>query len=242
LNVYFLNEATTAMPATTVLAGAKLEGYLRAATERIESASMVEVGFIKRATETDGTPVVQIAQINEFGGTVTVPEREVTLHRKLGRDGEFLRGGRFLKAAQSNFATTHTVPAHTVTIPARPFFRTMVAKGSPHWGGDLGRVLVAVKYDADRALNLMGEEINGRLIESIRDFADPPNAGSTVAKKGFNDPRCIPEHCSRARVGASITDRRVTNEFARHCWVLCSAGQSVGHGVDRGFDRLDDGA
>jgi hypothetical protein len=176
------------MSAATVSGGEKLQAYLRAATAKLEAAGTLEVGFMGRATEADGTPVVQVATINEFGGTASVPVHEVTVHRKPGRDGELLRGGRFVKAAQSNFVSTHDVPAHTVTIPPRPFFRSMIAKESPHWGSDLGKVLVATHYDADRALGLMGEEINGELIESIRDFANPPNAPSTIAKKGVDNP------------------------------------------------------
>ncbi|WP_233868714.1 hypothetical protein [Paraburkholderia adhaesiva] len=174
--------------AATITGGAKLEAVLRAATAKLAAAGTLEVGFMSRATEADNTPVVEVATVNEFGGTVNVPAHETTVYRKLGREGELLRGGRFVKAQQSNFATTHEVPAYTVTIPPRPFFRSMVAKESPHWGGDLGKALVAVNYDADRALDLMGEEINGALIESIRNFTDPPNAPSTIAKKGGDDP------------------------------------------------------
>lgn len=176
------------MAAATIAGGAKLEAYLRAATAKLEAAGTLEVGFMSRATEADRTPVAEVATVNEFGATVSVPAHETTVFRKLGREGELLRAGRFVKAKESNFATTHTVPAYTVTIPPRPFFRSMVAKESPHWGSDLGRVLVAVNYDADRALDLMGEEINGELIESIRNFSDPPNAPSTIAKKGVDNP------------------------------------------------------
>lgn len=176
------------MSKATVTGGNRLAAVLRTMAAKLSGDNMVEVGFIKAATEDDGTPVPLIAAINEFGGTVTIPEREVTIHRRLGREGEMLRGGRFVKAAQSNYATTHTVPEYTVKIPPRPYFRNMIAKESPHWGDDLGKVLVATNYDIERSLDLMGEEMNGELIESIRDFTDPPNAPSTIAKKGYDSP------------------------------------------------------
>jgi hypothetical protein len=34
----------------------------------------------------------------------------------------------------------------------------------------------------------MGENVKGQLQKSIRDMKDPPNAKSTVAQKGFDDP------------------------------------------------------
>jgi hypothetical protein len=72
--------------------------------------------------------------------------------------------------------------------PARPFFRTMVKTESGHWGSDLAKVLEATNYDAAQSLALMGEEIKGELTQSIRDWSDPPNAPSTIAKKGFDKP------------------------------------------------------
>ncbi|WP_233874052.1 hypothetical protein [Paraburkholderia adhaesiva] len=116
--------------AATITGGAKLEAVLRVATAKLAAAGTLEVGFMSEATEADNTPVVEVATVNEFGGTVNVPAHETTVYRSLGRAGDLLRGGRFVKAKQSNFATTHEVPAYTVTIPPRPFFRSMVAKES----------------------------------------------------------------------------------------------------------------
>ncbi|RQR70526.1 hypothetical protein DIE10_36220 [Burkholderia sp. Bp9011] len=81
-----------------------------------------------------------------------------------------------------------TVPAYTVTIPPRPFFRTMIANEHDHWGDDLGKILVANDYDVPHLLDQLGESIAGALVQSIRDFKEPPNARSTVATKGFDDP------------------------------------------------------
>jgi hypothetical protein len=172
--------------------GARLDAYLRELAAKLDADGTprtLEVGFMEGATEPDGTSIPMIAALNEFGGTVTIPARETTLHRSLNEaTGEFRKSGRFVRRGQSNFATTHTVPAYTVTIPPRPFFRSMIAKESPHWGADLGRLLVANGYDADHALDQMGESIAVELQQSIRDFRTPANAPSTVARKGFDDP------------------------------------------------------
>lgn len=67
----------------------------------------------------------------------------------------------------------------------RPFFRRMISKESPHWGEDLGKLLVAHHYDAVAALNPLGEEIHGELVQSIQDLYSPPLAESTIKRKKF---------------------------------------------------------
>ena len=72
--------------------------------------------------------------------------------------------------------------------PPRPFFRGMIAQESPHWGKDLGELLKSEDYDASKALALMGNEIEGELVESIQTLTDPPLAPSTIVAKGFDKP------------------------------------------------------
>jgi hypothetical protein len=63
--------------------------------------------------------------------------------------------------------------APRASIPPRPYFRTMVKAESPHWGPDLGKLLKANKFDASRALALLGEQIRGELQQSIVDTNTP---------------------------------------------------------------------
>jgi len=72
--------------------------------------------------------------------------------------------------------------------PARPFFRRMIAEKSPEWGDDIGKIALAVNYDAPVLFRLMGERIKDQLQGSIRDFTDPALAQSTIARKGFDKP------------------------------------------------------
>lgn len=66
-----------------------------------------------------GTNVVYAA-IHQFGGQITVPERQQTLHFKTSkRTGQKLQG--FRKAGKADVHVATTIPAHSVTIPARPF-------------------------------------------------------------------------------------------------------------------------
>jgi len=76
----------------------------------------------------------------------------------------------------------------TSRIPARPFFRTMIRTKSSGWGPKLANVLKSTDYDGGRSMALMGQEIQGQLQERINQGFPPPNAPSTVAKKGFDHP------------------------------------------------------
>lgn len=76
----------------------------------------------------------------------------------------------------------------TSTAPARPFFRTMIAKESPQWANTMAKAAKATNYDGPKVLALMGEDIKGALQQSINDFKDPPLSPATVAAKGFAKP------------------------------------------------------
>jgi len=168
--------------------GAKLKAYLSTMAKQLAKKDEVDVGFLPEATYPDDVPVAYIAAIQEYGGTWQIPAHQVEVFRRLKKNGEFARGGRFVKKAQANIVTTHDVADYTVTIPPRPFFRTMIAKNSPSWGPALGALLVASNFDSAKALSQIGDEMAGQLQDSIRDFTDPPNAPSTIRKKGFNKP------------------------------------------------------
>lgn len=76
----------------------------------------------------------------------------------------------------------------TSKIPARPFFRRMIASENPNWGEKLNGVLKATGYDLNQSLSMLGMDIEGALRQSIIDTNDPPNSVATIAKKGFNNP------------------------------------------------------
>jgi len=79
-------------------------------------------------------------------------------------------------------------------IPPRPFFRTMVQEKSPEWPSAIRSLLKANDYDAKKTLEMTGLAIQGQLQQSIRDWTTPPNAPSTIARKGFNKPLIDTSH------------------------------------------------
>lgn len=165
--------------------GDRLQQYLDGLLARVSSAQAVRVGFLEGQTYPDGTSVPMVAAVNEFGGSMNIPERTQDLNFKVNANtGQ----SRFAKADKANFAQTVTIPAHTVTIPARPFFRTMLGAHAKEWGAQAGKVLKGANFDAKVALERMGTVIQGELQDSIRAMKTPPNAASTAREKGFNNP------------------------------------------------------
>lgn len=70
--------------------------------------------------------------------------------------------------------------------PARPFFRTMIAKNKDHWGDDLAALLKTNDYNTAKALALMGESMRAELQASIREGHFAPLAEATKKAKGFD--------------------------------------------------------
>jgi phage gpG-like protein len=61
------------------------------------------------------------AAIDQFGGRIEREPSEQTIYRKVGKDGEFAKNGRFVKKSRSNFASVHYVGAYVIKMPARPY-------------------------------------------------------------------------------------------------------------------------
>jgi len=84
----------------------------------------VVVGIPASTTEREsGSPITnaELGYIHTYGGTIQVPAHQTTIFRLIDKEGEFLRGGRFVRRDVSNFATSHVVPAHSIDVPPRPF-------------------------------------------------------------------------------------------------------------------------
>ena len=78
--------------------------------------------------------------------------------------------------------------APSKSIPPRPFFRSAIREHAHEWGGQLAGMLRRTEYDVAASLEAVGMVIQGQVQLSIRDTDAPPNAASTIKRKGFNDP------------------------------------------------------
>jgi hypothetical protein len=103
-----------------------------------------------------------------------------------------LRAGFLENATYPDGTPVATVAAAnefgTRRIPARPFFRNMIAAKSDEWAPAIGHLLPQNDYDAPKVLALAGEAIKGQLQQSIRDTNAPPLSPVTIVRKGFDKP------------------------------------------------------
>lgn len=93
----------------------------------------------------------------------------------------------------------------TARIPARPFFRAMIANESPGWGVLLAKSAYYYKFDGDTVMKLMGEKIAEQLQQSIVGWKEPPNAESTIANKGFDKPLIHTGHMQNS-IGYEVSE------------------------------------
>lgn len=168
----------------------------------------VRVGIFESATyaQADKEPlhVAQVAYWNEYGAQIQVPEHQVTVYRLVSeKTGDFRLNGRFVKQSKANFATTHTVPAHTINIPARSFFRKTVRTHKGEWIKALPGLVS--QHGAVKGLELVGEAMKGNLVESIMTWTDPPNSKATIARKGKDAPLRDTMQMSRS-IGVEVSD------------------------------------
>lgn len=168
----------------------------------------VRTGIFEEATyaQTDGErlPVAQVAFWNEYGAQIQVPEHQITVYRLVSeKTGDFRLNGRFVKQSKANFATTHTVPAHTINIPARSFFRKTVRTHKGEWIKALPGLVS--QHGAVTGLKLVGKAMKGDLVESIMTWTDPPNSKATIARKGIDAPLRDTMQMSRS-IGVEVSD------------------------------------
>ena len=168
----------------------------------------VRVGIFENATyaQADKEPlhVAQVAYWNEYGAQIQVPEHQVTVYRLVSeKTGDFRLNGRFVKQSKANFATTHTVPAHTINIPARSFFRKTVRTHKGEWIKALPGLVN--QHGAVKGLELVGEAMKGDLVESIMTWTDPPNSKATISRKGKDAPLRDTMQMTRS-IGVEVSD------------------------------------
>jgi len=82
----------------------------------------------------------------------------------------------------------------TTYAPPRPFFRTMIAEQQDSWGPKLAAAYRGTNGDIERSFDLVGEDIEGALKQSINDLTSPALAPSTVKRKGFSKPLIESSH------------------------------------------------
>ncbi len=64
---------------------------------------------------------VNYPAVHQYGAIIQIPARSQSIYRQLLSSGALAKKGKFVKKEKSNFASNVTLPAYSITIPARPF-------------------------------------------------------------------------------------------------------------------------
>ena len=83
-------------------------------------------------------------------------------------------------AAFNEFGGGHT--------PPRPFMHWTVKNRNRKWRNIVRDILPQYAHDIKKVMSVLGEYASEDLSDVIRIWTRPPNAPSTIKKKGFNDP------------------------------------------------------
>lgn len=152
-----------------VVGGQKLEGLLNHIASAVMGEPVLKVGFLSNAT---------------YPARPTRQLRAAYARRRAKGIAKPIKGA---DVGTLNVATVAFWNEYgTRFAPPRPFFRTMIRNKSGEWGLALAIQLQRTKFDVRRSMNVLGEGIAGQLRESIINMNSPPNAASTIARKGHS--------------------------------------------------------
>lgn len=149
--------------ANHVVGGKKLQLALKSIEQKITNTGVLRVGFL----EGSRYPAKTNARFLKAVGSKATPSVQPAM-----------------PIAQAAFWNEYG----TTRAPARPFFRTTIAKKSKTWGDKLGKAIKATNYDGKAALALLGQDMRDDVEASIAQWSDPANAALTIKIKGFDKP------------------------------------------------------
>lgn len=158
-----------------------MEDHLR----RLQAeAAAVDIGIHPDEEET----LIVIAAANEFGATIRHPGGTAY---GFATEADAKRGRvRFLKSGNGYHVLGVTGP-HIIEIPARSYIRTTVDEQAEKYAQaseGLTRQLIDGNIDKFRLLSIMGQMIEADIKKKMTDRRDPPNAPSTIRRKGSSNP------------------------------------------------------
>lgn len=149
-----------------------------------DPATHVDIGI----HAVSGEEMVMIASVNEFGAEIEHPGGtsygyETEAKAEAGKV-------RFLEKGQGFMEIGVTGP-HEIVIPARPFIRSTMDERRERYGADATRLwnqILEGRQTLRGGLALLGQLVERDIRMKIRTLRTPPNAPSTIAKKGSDNP------------------------------------------------------
>ncbi len=159
---------------------------IQEALKKLMTDKTVTVGIHEDAgnVESDDLTMASLGAIHEFGADINHPGG--TSYGYANKAAAERGDVRFLKSG-SGFMELGVTEAHKINIPARPWLSPGVASGNAHYVKIIEREL-ANGGSADSALEKVGVVAVGKVQKYMTDLKSPPNAPSTIKKKGSSNP------------------------------------------------------
>ncbi len=149
-----------------------------------ENPDHVDTGVLAK----EGAELVVIAAANEFGAEINHPGGTAFGFRT--RRDAVEGKTRFLKKG-TGFLVLGVTKPHKIKIPARSYIRSTIdnhADEIQDFAADIARQISRGEMDKRTGLDLIGLKIKSLIQLTMTELRDPPNAPSTVKRKGTNNP------------------------------------------------------
>ncbi len=159
---------------------------MKALIRKLESApdKAVDIGI----QSSEDQKLVVIAAANEFGARINHPGG--TPYGYASPDAAKKRKVQFLKAG-SGYKVLGITKPHLIVIPARPYIRSTMDENEGLYfktaEGLMGQMIDS-DMTIDDGLAIMGQMIERDIKRKIITLKTPPNASSTIRKKGSENP------------------------------------------------------
>lgn len=159
----------------------EVQRALKKEMDKLRTSHYALVGIHESAGATDDgqMTVAKLGAVQHFGAKINHPGGT---RYQLGSDGK----ARFVSNSFTGPVSGVTKP-HVITIPARPWLDKGVESGSREYL-DTVREGIEGGLSAKQIMARVGVEAEGAVFNYIDKLNTPPNAPSTVRKKGANNP------------------------------------------------------
>lgn len=179
---------------------------IRRELEKFRGGKVVTVGIHEAAGSVEGgdLTMASLGATHEFGASINHPGGTAYGYAsKAAADRDEIR---FLKAGSGYMVLGETKP-HKIEIPARPWLAPGVASASQEIIATIADGIEAGQTPDD-TLEAVGLVAVGAVKQYMTELKTPPNAASTIRKKGSSNP-LIDTGAMRASVTHAVTAEKV---------------------------------
>ena len=180
---------------------------IRKALDEFMTNKVVTVGIHEDAGEHESDDITNAAlgAVHEFGADINHPGG--TSYGFASKAAADRNEVRFLKTGKG-YAELGVTKAHEINIPARPWLNPGVNSGNLEYVRIIEKA-AASGEPLDMALNKIGVVAVGLVQKYMTELRTPPNAASTIKKKGSSNP-LIDSGALRQSVTYKITTSKPT--------------------------------